>query len=199
MDIVRADAEPVLRVLLVERDPVDTAVLAQVMRASQAASAIVTAASFSAAEDVLRREAIDAIFCSVAMQDIEVFRSLIRTAKPRPVVALVAEAGTEIRNLAIQAGAVCAVCKERLLASFAQLTTSAPAGLQTRWSCSTRDGTARATMRASCSTSSNRMSIQFEAVPMPFFAQLWRFLCLRKKYWLLPAAPTVALFGSLSC
>jgi DNA-binding NarL/FixJ family response regulator len=120
MDVVRADAEPTLRILLVERDPIATAVLVQVMRASQGASDVLTAASFSAAADVLRREAIDAIFCSVTTQDMEVFRGLIRTAKGRPVVALVGAAESEIRDQAMQAGAACAVCKERLLSSFAQ-------------------------------------------------------------------------------
>ena len=120
MDEVRADAVPGLRILLVERDPIDAAALVQLMRASEGASDVLTAASFSAAADVLRREAIDAIFCSVATQDMKLFRGLIRTAKGRPVVGLVGEAGSEIRNQAIQAGAVRAVCKERLLASFAQ-------------------------------------------------------------------------------
>ena len=120
MGAARADAEPGLRILLVERDPIDAAVLVQLMRASQDASDVFTAASFSAAADVLRREAIDAIFCTLATQDMELFRALIRTAKGRPVVALVAQAESEIRDQAMQAGAVRAVCKERLLASFAQ-------------------------------------------------------------------------------
>jgi CheY-like chemotaxis protein len=120
MDVVRADAEPGLRILLVERDPIDAAVLVQPMRASQGVADVVTAASLSAAVDVLRREAIDTIFCSVAAQDMDVLRALIRTAKPRPVVALVGEAESEIRNQAIQAGAVRALCKERLLSSFAE-------------------------------------------------------------------------------
>jgi CheY-like chemotaxis protein len=120
MDVVRADAEPALRILLVERDPIDVAVLVQLVRASQGAPDVVKAESLSAALEVLQREAIDAILCSVATQDMEVFRGLIRRAKPRPVVALVAEAESEIRNQAIQAGAVRALGKERLLSSFAQ-------------------------------------------------------------------------------
>jgi DNA-binding NarL/FixJ family response regulator len=120
MDGVRADPEPALRILLVERDPIDAAVLVQVMRASRGTPNVATAASFAAAVEVLAREAIDTIFCSVAPQKLEVFRALVRTARPRPVVALVTEGESETRKQAIQAGAVCAVCKERLLSSFAQ-------------------------------------------------------------------------------
>jgi CheY-like chemotaxis protein len=116
MAVARADAEPVLRILLVERDPIDAAVLAQLMRAGASAPDVVTAPSFSAAMDALQRESIDTIFCSVAARDMEMFRSLVRTAKSRPVVALVGEAESEIQS---QAGAVRALCKERLLSSFA--------------------------------------------------------------------------------
>ena len=120
MDEVRADAVPGLRILLVERDPIDAAALVQLMRASQGAPDVVKAASFSAVADVLRREAIDAIFCSVAAQDMKDFQTLIRTAKPRLVVALGSEAEIEVRKQATVAGAVRALCKERLLAAFVQ-------------------------------------------------------------------------------
>ncbi len=120
MDEVRADAVPGLQILLVERDPIDAAALVQLMRASQGAPDVVKAASFSAVADVLRREAIDAIFCSVAAQDMKDFQTLIRTAKPRLVVALVSEAEIEVRKQATVAGAVRALCKERLLAAFVQ-------------------------------------------------------------------------------
>jgi CheY-like chemotaxis protein len=120
MDGVRADPEPALRILLVERDPIDAAVLVQVMRASRGTPNVATAASFAAAVEVLTREAIDTIFCSVARQNFEAFRALVRTARPRPVLALVTDAESEIRKRAVQAGAVRAVNKERLLSSFAQ-------------------------------------------------------------------------------
>jgi CheY-like chemotaxis protein len=129
MGAARADAEPGLRILLVERDPIDAAVLVQLMRVSQGAPDVITAPSCSAAEEVLQRETIDTIFCSVAAQDIELFRALIRVAKPRPVVALVGEAESEIRNQATEAGAVRALSKERLLSSFAQRMVRSTRGL----------------------------------------------------------------------
>jgi CheY-like chemotaxis protein len=120
MDGARVDPVPGLRILLVEPDPIDAAVLVQVIRASQGTPDIATAANFSAAVEVLAREAFDTIFCSVAPEDVELFRSLVRTAKPRPVVALVTAAEGEIRKRAIQAGAIYTVCKAGLLSSFAR-------------------------------------------------------------------------------
>jgi DNA-binding NarL/FixJ family response regulator len=119
-DIVRADAESVLRVLLVEHDPIDRAVFVQLMRASHDAPEVVTAAGFSAAVDTLRLESIDTVFCSVAGQDMELFRALVRIARPRPVVALLAEGESAIQNHVAEAGAVRILWKEHLLSSFVQ-------------------------------------------------------------------------------
>jgi CheY-like chemotaxis protein len=114
------DAEPVLRILLVERDPIDRSVLVQLMRASRNAPEVVTAASFYAAMDILQREAIDTVFCSVAGEETDAFRALVRIAKPRPAVALIAEAEGALRNQVAEAGAARILCKEHLLSSFVQ-------------------------------------------------------------------------------
>ena len=111
---------PVLRVLLVERDPIDRAVLVQLMRAGRDVPEVVTAATFSAAIDTLQRQSIHTVFCSVAGEDTEAFRALVRIAKPRPVVALIAEAQSVLRNHVAEAGAVRILCKEHLLSSFVQ-------------------------------------------------------------------------------
>ena len=118
MGTVRADATSKLRILLVEPDPIDAAVLVQLMRFSYNAPHVVTAASFSAAADILQREPIDTIFCSVAERKIEGLRALIRAAKSRPVVALIAKAESAVQNRATEAGALHVLCKENLLASF---------------------------------------------------------------------------------
>jgi CheY-like chemotaxis protein len=115
---VSADAKSKLRILLVERDPIDAAVLVQLMRAGHHALEVVTAESFSAALDLLQREPIDTIFCSVAGGEMAVFQALVRTAKPRPVVALIAEAESALRDHATEVGAVRVLLKEHLLASF---------------------------------------------------------------------------------
>jgi CheY-like chemotaxis protein len=47
------DTEPMLRILLVEREPIDRSVLVQLMRASCKTPEVVTTASFSAAMDIL--------------------------------------------------------------------------------------------------------------------------------------------------
>jgi CheY-like chemotaxis protein len=109
-----------LRILLVERDPIDRSVLVQLMRASRKTPEVVTAASFSAAMGILERGSIDTVFCSVAGEDTEAFRALVRIAKPRPVVALIAEAQCVLRNHVAEAGAVRILGKEHLISSFVQ-------------------------------------------------------------------------------
>ena len=117
-NVVRTASNSKLRILLVERDPIDAAVLAQLMRAGHDAPEVVTAESFSAALDVLQRKPIDTIFCSVAGGDMAVLQALVRKAKPRPVVALIAEAESALQDQATEVGAVRVLRKEHLLASF---------------------------------------------------------------------------------
>ena len=118
MNLARTVSDSKLRILLVERDPIDAAVLVQLMRAGHDVPAVVTAPSFSAALDVLAREPIDTIFCTVAGGEMAVFQALVRTAKPRPVVALIAEAESALQDHATQVGAARVLLKEQLLASF---------------------------------------------------------------------------------
>jgi hypothetical protein len=49
---------------------------------------------------------------------VAVFQALVRAAKPRPVVALIAEAESAIQDHATEVGAVRVLRKEHLLASF---------------------------------------------------------------------------------
>lgn len=132
MDVVRADSKSKLRILLVERDPIDAAVLVQLMRAGRDAPEVVTAESFSAALDVLQREPIDTLFCSVTGGEVAVFQALVRAAKPRPVVALIAEAESAIQDHATEVGAVRVLRKEHLLASFVHRVVQAAQGCPDR-------------------------------------------------------------------
>ena len=127
-----ADSKSRLRILLVERDPIDAAVLVQLMRAGHDGSAVATATSFSAALDVLQREPIDTVFCSVTGGEMAVFQALVRAAKPRPVVALIAEAESALQDHATEVGAVRVLRKEHLLASFVHRVVRAAQGCPDR-------------------------------------------------------------------
>ena len=132
MDVVRADSKSKLRILLVERDPIDAAVLVQLMRAGHDVPAVLTAEGFSAALDVLQREPIDTLFCSVTGGEMAAFQALVRAAKPRPVVALIAEADSALHDQATGVGAVRVLRKEHLLASFVHRVVRAAQGCPDR-------------------------------------------------------------------